>query len=218
METYVIKTRWRIAIFELGILLLYGGLAQAKSTTIQFDGNVTFIGGYDAPSTMIQAGDTFIGTYTYESSTIDSGEGMYLHNSPYGIDILLGGFEFKTSPSHVGQFSVRVKDNDANYYGKLSDSYGVRSYDNSPLSNGVEISSISFGLSDSTHATLSSNALPLIAPVLSDWDATSLQIYGIGNSLSIQGAITHVVLVPEPATLLLLGLGGLVLRKRNRVS
>lgn len=215
MEPHVIKTRWRIVVFVLGMLLLSGGLAQAMPITIQFNGNVTSIGGYDAPSTKIQTGDTFIGTYTYDSSTIDSGGGTYQHNSPYGIDIFLGGFEFKTSPSHVGQFAVRIRDNVANYYGRLFDAYGVQSDDNSPLSNGVEISTISFGLSDSTHTALSSNALPLIAPVLGDWDSTSVQIYGIWNSLSIQGTVTQAVLIPEPATLLLVGVGGVLLRRKR---
>jgi hypothetical protein len=39
--------------------------------------------------------------------------------------------------------------------------------------------------------------------------------YGLSSSATTEGYIDNVVLTPEPATLLLLGLGGLMLRRKR---
>ena len=188
--------------------------AQAVPITIEITGEVTFIGGYNTPST-IHVGDSFAGTYTYDSSTIDSGGGNYWHDAPYGIELSLGGYEFKTAPSHVGQFVISIWDDHVVYSGDILDEYRVRSYENSPLSNGVMIDEIRWNLYDNTHTALSSTDLPVTAPVLSEWSTNSLEIYGPGNSLSIQGTVTQAI--PEPLTGVLMTMGVFLLRFRKQV-
>ncbi|MHC4283094.1 MAG: PEP-CTERM sorting domain-containing protein [Planctomycetota bacterium] len=193
-------------------LLLSAPIAQAVPITIEISGEVTFVGGYDAPDT-IHEGSNFTGTYTYNSSTIDSGGGSYQHNSPYGFNISLGGYEFKTASSHIGQFVISIWDNHVNYSGYVFDEYLIKSYENSPLSNGVLVDEIRLILVDFTHTALSSSALPATAPVLNEWGTKSLQIYGPGNSLSIQGTITQAV--PEPLTGILMVIGAVFFRRRR---
>jgi|GEM_PF-6432016 len=78
--------RRKIAILILGVLLWYGGLAQAVPITIGITGNVTSASGSGLPST-IHDGVSFSGTYTYNSATTDSDtdpqRGVYIHDDPY---------------------------------------------------------------------------------------------------------------------------------------
>jgi len=127
----------------------------------------------------IQAGDEITGKYIYDSETPDSNAdpqiGEYEHtSSPFGIELKAGGFVFKTNSSNV-EFEIIIFDNMYYYSGDL---YGVFSYNNLELSNGVLVSSIAFGLFDSTGNALSSDALPTTAPVLSDWEENILFIIG----------------------------------------
>ena len=203
-----------LVIGVLGVLLSCGGLAQAIPVTIQISGNVTSANGSALPST-IYKDVTFTGTYTYESSTIDSGGGHYVHNEPYGITISLGGYEFKTAPNHVGQFDMRIgNDNPLN---GLHDYYTVFSDENVSVPFiGSTIGYISWTLSDSTHDALSSTALPVIAPELTDWDYNHFEIYGFGSgSLLIDGTVTQAILVPEPLTGVLMAMGVLFFRRRR---
>jgi len=202
----------RIAsIFVLATLLLSAPLAQAVPITIEITGNVTSASGSGLPGT-IYAGIGFTGTYTYDSSTIDSGGGHYMHDAPYGIILSLGGYEFKTVQSHVGQFDMFIADN----VNLSTDFYSVRSYEN--VSNptvGFPISSIRWDLWDSTHTALDSDALPITAPVLTAWDHNVLRISGSGDlgGLLIEGAVTQAV--PEPLTGVLMAVGAFILRRRR---
>ena len=206
----------RIAsIFVLATLLLSAPLAQAVPVTIEITGEVTSASGSALPDTIYE-GVNFIGAYTYESSTEDSGDGHYLHDSPYGISIVLGGYEFKTVLSHVGQFDMRIAD-DLLLNG-VKDYYSVLSqYENiSVPSVGFNIGTIRWDLIDNTHLALSSGDLPLTAPVLTDWDYNYFEILGsdgLGNGLWIRGTVTQAV--PEPLTGVLMLIGVLFFRRRR---
>jgi hypothetical protein len=161
----------------------------------------------------IHVGDTVTGTYTYDSATLDSepdpAVGRYEYSTPpAGICLTVGGLEFKTDPCSVG-FELYVADN---YLGE--DRYGVSSYSNLPLPNGTPVQSIAWYLEDSTGTALSSDALPLTEPNLADWDynwglhITTDRDFGIGAT------ITSAVLIPEPATLLLLAFGVTLFKRR----
>jgi hypothetical protein len=216
--------RKRLLKFVFVILLCCGGLTQAVPIIIQISGNITSIGGYTQviPGS-IHAGTTFTGTYTYDSAALDSDtnpqRGKYLHNSPYGISIVVGGYEFKTSPSHIGQFKMSIyndlPDNGVNdYYAVFSQWQNV-----SVPSAGFTVDSIRWQLRDSTYKALSSDALPIIAPVLTDWGYNVLDISGYGGpndyGLSIYGTVTDVRLIPEPITGVLLAMGAFFLRRRR---
>jgi len=197
------------------VLLCCAGLAKAVPITIQINGNVTSASGSGLPGT-IYTGVSFTGTYTYESSTIDSGEGHYWHSAPYGITLSLGGYEFKTASNHVGQFDMRIA-NDLSLNG-VKDYYSVRSNENVsiPSLGGLTIDYIRWDLRDDTHTALSSSVLPVTAPVLTNWDHNVLEIYGFGGGgLLIDGIVTQTVLIPEPVTIVLMMMG-IFFSKRRR--
>jgi hypothetical protein len=203
----------KIIIGIMGVLLCWGGLSQAAPITIQITGNVTSARGSALPST-IHVGDTFTGIYTYDSTTTNSSSGIfgrYVQNSPYGITLALGGLEFETSQPHVGQFVINIAmPSSQNWY-----SYSINSYLNAPLSNELTVSSIGWRLGDSTYTALSSTALPLTAPLLSQWQSNILEIWGGSNSFYINGVVMQAVLIPEPVTGALMAVGVLFLRRKR---
>jgi hypothetical protein len=160
----------------------------------------------------IHVGDTITGSYTYESTTLDSNPssqvGDYEHyTSPYGASLTVGGFEFRTNPSNV-DFVVEV----VNDY-PSGDNYAFRSYNNVPLFNGTLVDGIGWQLDDYTATALSSDALPATAPILSQWQANDLMLFGEHSGYGIDATVTSAEVIPEPATLLLLGAGIMLLRK-----
>jgi hypothetical protein len=187
--------------------------AQAVPITIEISGEVTSASGSGLPSSIYE-GVTFTGTYTYKSSTEISGDGHHLHDSPYGITLSLGGYEFKTTPSHVGQFDMWIMD-DLLLNG-VKDYYLVRSHENiSVPSLGLTVGSIIWDLIDNTHMALSSDDLPLTAPVLTEWDYNYFEIYGFDDlgGLLIKGTVTQAI--PEPLTGVLMTMGIFFLRRRK---
>jgi hypothetical protein len=189
--------------------------AQAVPITIEIGGEIT--GGYGTLwGGDIHVGSSITGTYTYDSATPNTstlGEmGKYVFDSPYGMDLFLGGFEFKTVPSHTGQFQITIFDNGAN-----ADSYEVRSNQNVPLSNGATVDYVFWGLHGS-NSMLSSTDLPVVAPVVIQWPDKYLYLHGadtLGNGFLFWGKITQAVLVPEPLTGVLLMTGVFFLRRRR---
>ena len=188
-------------------LLLPAPLAQAVPITIEISGEVTSASGTGLPDT-IYAGVTFTGTYTYDSATPNTSDfgniGRYVHNSPYGIEVLIGGFEFMTELNHIGQFEVAITDGGSNY-----DWYRIISNENAPV-DGITVESISWELGGPP-STISSIALPTSAPEITDWTINVLEISG--PNLFIQGKVTQAV--PEPFTCVLMVMGVLFFRRRR---
>ncbi|MCJ7777770.1 MAG: PEP-CTERM sorting domain-containing protein [Sedimentisphaerales bacterium] len=196
--------------------------AQAVPITIEITGEVTNFSDGTGLLNTIHVGSIFSGSYTYDTSTPDTNPaldlGDYFHyNTPCGIDLTVGGFVFKTDPNNI-KLLVEVSNNYS-----YQDNYLVRSYNNLFLYNGVDVDHISWQLDDYSGTALSSTALPTTAPVLSDWDYNNLIISGgIGGTppcyektFAISAEVTSVVLIPEPMSLFLFGLGGLLIRKRS---
>jgi len=160
----------------------------------------------------VNPGDIITGTYTYESTTLDTNPSAYVgdywhYAPPCGIFLSVGGFDFQTDPTNV-DFLVEIVNNNAGL-----DAYVTHSYNNLSISNGTLVDHISWQLQDSTCAVFSSDALPSTAPVLSDWQFNHLRIQGEKSNLfNINAHVTSAI--PEPATIVLLGLGGLLLKSR----
>jgi len=196
--------------------------AQAIPIIIEITGEVKEIRDLEAYpyQEIIHEGDTFTGIYTYDSATTDSSSssdiGRYVQDSPYGFDVSLGGFEFKTADSHVGQFGISLYDN---YSTQPYDRYLLVSHLNVPLSTGIPVYSIAWDLYDDTHSAISSVVLPTSAPIISEWPSNELVIGcggdpGGNHTLAIWGAVTEAVLVPEPLTGMLVAIGVFFLRRR----
>jgi hypothetical protein len=195
-----------------------GALAKAVPITIRITGNVTSLGGYtEAIPSSIYVGVPFNGTYTYDSSAVDSGGGHHWYDAPYGIDLFLGGYEFKTAPDQMGKFDMWII-NDYPVNG-VHDYYRVCGYQNVSTPSVNFASSTEWDLGDSTHNALSSGALPVTAPVLTDWNSNVLTISGTygpdRHGLSIYGTVTQVQLIPEPMTGVLMVMSALLLRRRR---
>jgi hypothetical protein len=126
---------------------------------------------------VIQVDDTVTGKYVYDSGTPDSDPdpdvGEYKHtSSTFGMELKVGGLVFKTNPSNV-DFLILIA-NDWIY----GDVYGVYSYENLQLSNGMFVSLLAWELIDENSTVFSSDALPTTAPVPSDWELNLLGLNG----------------------------------------
>jgi hypothetical protein len=173
----------------------------------------------------ISAGNLITGYYTYESTTPDSEpsvyDGIYEHTSiPYGMSLTAGGMTFQTNPANVNLIIGLTN----NYYGEPWDYYRVTSYNNLVLDNGVSVDQLHWQLDDYPGTVLSNDALPTTPLDLSQWQTNSLSISGgiypfppEGDKtlFLIRGHVDSVYLIPEPATIILFGIGGLFLRKRR---
>ncbi len=159
----------------------------------------------------VQPGDTMTGFYVYESTTPDSSpsdpvQGNYWRYAPpAGIALTVGGFNFMTDPFDVA-FHVAIR-NDI-----PEDIYAIVSFSNLALSNGVPVDRIWWQLKDNTGSALLSDSLPTTAPVLDHWEANVL-VFGADRRYGIKAHVSSAI--PEPASIILLSIGGLFLRERS---
>ena len=197
------------------ICILAVGVPRARATliTIEIEAVVDSVddqGNYLEGK--INVGDIITGTYTYESTTPDSqpssNRGDYWHyDPPAGISLTVGGFNFTTDPCNISFLVGISNDNPSG-----DDVYWIESYNNLSLSNGTPVDYIFWSLKDHTATALSSDALPTTPPVWNDWQENVLRLEG-DRKYFIDAHVTSAI--PEPATILLLGLGGLFLRRQS---
>ncbi len=184
--------------------------SEASLITIEITAEVTEVRDVDnLLEGGISVGNIITGTYTYESSTPISDPSIYwpaiYEQSVQGCGFSLSGgdFEFRTDPDNI-DFRISITDNALTVRGY--DRYAVVGVNNLPLSNGVPVYLINLSLSDYSETALSNKTLPVVAPNLEDWDYSNLFVEGPQESyFYIKSNVTSIT--PEPATLLLLGIG-----------
>jgi len=99
----------------------------------------------------------------------------------------------------------------------LAKVHGVVSYNNLALSNGTKVNNIAWALRDDSASAISGVDLTATAPALDDWQANFLDIGGgPGQRVGFvfEAHVTSAVVIPEPTTILMLGLGGSVFVRR----
>jgi hypothetical protein len=216
----------KIIILMLGVLLYCGGLAQADIITIGLTAQVDNVGdSYNLLENKIHVGDTITGFYTYDSSTPNSDpqpqyNGVYPYTTaPYGMSLTVGSVTFQTNSANVN-FVVSLTNN---FYSDPYDSYGITSHNNLALNNGLSVDRLQWGLADYDGTTFSSTELPQEPLDLSKWQSNYLSVMGgrypfpspsEKTLFQVNGHVTDVYLVPEPASLCLLAFGGLILRRK----
>ena len=196
--------------------------AKAAIVTIEIEAEIDSVSDpYNFFDSNIKVGDIIKGTYSYDTSTPDSSSsvtvGRYEYSPPntHGISLSIGSFGFETDMSSV-DFRIDIFNDSIS--GSLTDAYGLISYSNLPLVGGINVDSIWWWLEDYSATALTSDVLSIKAPDIDDWQFNRLMIHGPdrGMSFSIEGYVISAV--PEPGTLLLFGLGFLLLRKRTQTK
>jgi hypothetical protein len=214
-------------ILSIGLVLFFSFTpAQAYLIKIGLTGQVDYV---DDPYNLLENGvhqnDLITGFYLYDSATPNSEPsvefGIYKHTStPYGMSLTIRSLIFQTNPTNV-DFVISLTNN---YSGGSWDSYGVTSYNNLTLDNGVSIDRLHWQLDDYSGTALSSDALPITPPDLSQWQSNLLSVRGgmypfppdgTKTLFGINGHVTSVYLVPEPTSFILLATGALLLKRRS---
>jgi len=217
------KSKFRIAALLFVFMPI---VCQAAIIKIGFSGVVDSVSDpYNLLENGVQVSTLISGYYIYDSETPNSDSqplynGLYQYsNAPYGMSVVIGDLTFETNNSDA-DFEIAISNN---FYGASHDYYGITS-DNNYSVGDLTIDSLHWQLDDYSGTALTNTDLPLDALDLLKWQTNRLSIMGgrypfpsesEKTLFGINGHITDVWLIPEPATFLLLGLGGWFLRTRK---
>jgi hypothetical protein len=210
----------KIAGIFLCVPSCYGGLV-----IVQFTAEVTHVSDdYGLLQGRINIGDTITGTYTYDTSMPDaypnpSAARYEYYAPPSGISVEAGGFLSRSDHDNTA-FFVEIED-DAQLVSGTRDTFRLASQNNLPFGSDVFVDKILLGFEDYSGHALSNDALPTVAPILTDWPLAEIEMGGYDPEhgrrfFTFEGNITSASLIPEPATFGLLGLGGLALLRNGR--
>ena len=212
-----------ITVLAVTVLAVLTGSAQAKLIKIGLTAEIETVSDNGGLlNGEIMPGDIITGYYVYDTETENSSVwwpevGEYYQTEPEcGVYLSVADFEFR-SRSGSDDYSITITNN---WTPDGSDQYVFISNDNLPTLGGIGIETIGWQLDDPTGNAISSHELTAVPPNLEDWVSISgLSIISdkIGDSLdrfSIGANVTSVWLIPEPTTIILLGSGFLLLRKR----
>ncbi len=198
------------------ILMFVTGFASAEIVKIAIEANVTGItdeGNYLESN--INVGDTITGYYIYDTSTQDSEPseslGRYWHYSyPCGVYLACNDLEFQTDPEDT-EFLLQLADNSSLYdfEGYLFNSY------NNLTANDTPVDTIRWYLEDKNLNNLHTDNLFTYAPDLLEWDFNQLDIRSDRN-FNIHAEVTFAEVIPEPSSILLLGLGSMLIKRKNK--
>jgi len=181
--------------------------ASAGPVTWAFEGVVeTVFDENDVLGGAVQPGSLIAGSITVESTT--AGDGSY--RDPFtDVTGSLEGFSFSGPISDRGRIYITNDYDSGTYQKDVMSLFAPVSFLNSDAL-------LSFDLTDPTATIFDSRALPILPPDLSSIpeDLAYISLFRETEDLSIRGRLTS--LVPEPGTLVLFVLAGVVIGLRRR--
>ncbi|HBH80968.1 MAG TPA: hypothetical protein DDY39_14175 [Nitrospira sp.] len=195
----------------LSMCVSVSGVAQAIPVTFQFEGTV-----FNANSPLnatVLPGTLIRGSYTFDSTTPD----LFTFGDPsnvigvYALNNLSVSFLGRTysMATHSRPNEIRVEDNNfADAYRVLLIPSGLEQAITGPSINGLVPRSFQFNIFGNM---FTSATLPLVPPPLPGNPSFNIFFTGGGIAAGIQGRLTSLTAVPEPSSLMLMGLGLLVL-------
>jgi len=172
-------------------LVLLVGLAHADPITFRFSGNVTDVQANDGFG--IAPGDAIQGTFNFDPTAADllpddPATGIYQFTAPFGMDVLIGGDDFKAS----GLLSIGILDSSVDIYSvsAVSDSGNL---------------DLQLFLEDSSGSALNSDHLPLTPPSLDGFDFRDFHLIDelADGQVQLDGSILSltdpIAATPEPS-------------------
>jgi len=219
--------KW-ISLASIIVLLATASVGRCELIEVGFNGQIRFVGdevyfaetGVIPVEGIVAVGDSFSGIVRYYSLAQDRDEsdysGLYEYDiTPNGISVKTDTITFMTNPESV-DLSVFVSHDGRPVVPR--DVWGVYSLNNLPILGGdVPVDSINLGAA-ANYGKLTDDSLLTTADQFAGWYHMELRVYGTGTerALYFDGYITSMYLVPEPATIGLLGVGGLTLLSRRK--
>ena len=217
----------RIWLIAVGVLLAIACSGDCALIELELSGTVTRIAqsggryGHNVIEGYVDIGDSISGILKFDTFAPDvepeGFAGQYEYSvGPSGIYLSTGENVFMTNPQSV-DFEISVN-NDGPIV-EPHDYFGAASWDNLPFLDGyVSIDKIAYvAYADYTHLT--SDALPTSKNELLGWDGILVKVYGTGmggEDFYFEGEITSVSIIPEPATIGLLTIGGFMVLMRRK--
>jgi len=198
--------------------------AEAAPITFAFTGTVQQV--VPALSGTFQPGDAFSGSYTFESTTPDTdpspGFGLYA-NGMTSLTFTIGSYTGGADCSAAASCNIAVQDGGPGDCA-LTDCYLVTAkHPTGPSVEGVLPTDFALSLLDNSGLALSSDALPLTPPDISNFSITFFGVNFDDFAFGVQGKLTSLTsqaagTVDEPSVLFLVAGAflGLVLQRRPR--
>jgi len=234
------KARLLVLVMVLGVMCVPVSADSVDLVTFAYTGIVTsLIDTNGALDSSIFIGQSFSGSYTFDPTTPDiliirRETGAYEWNEPvlrgFTAEFSIGNYAFGLSPL-APRGAVLVKD-DAPFGNQMvEDLYqasgqliqtsgpffplpGGRAPDDPKAQQGLW----TLVLQNATDlSVITSDALPIVPPDINLFEMNRFSFQNNTAEIDIRGFLTNLSVVPEPATLLLLGIGllaGTALRKR----
>lgn len=193
----------------LFIIFLMPISASAQILTFEFEGYIdNIVKNENNVIEGVYLGQTFNGWFNYSTDVPDLYPSNPLRGTYYqdaSIVVNLGDQTFPYIDGFINFFITNDNDGDEFLYG-VDGAYGDYSF-----------TSLRICLTDSTGTAFATDELPLSLNI-EDFDSALFRMVGdeiaTSDFFQIEGQITNIQYVPEPASLLLLALGAAVARKK----
>jgi hypothetical protein len=222
-------SRTKIAFFVLIIpTVIFGNIIEVEVTGVV--DSVFVRDGFELDDSVVE-GTNMTGTFVYDTDAVQNPNGDF---TVISIEISVGNYYFSVSDSGDCIFRINQETNDGYYHIETYDgSYEgvIYDYGVQKLFSDIDwyITDIYLRMSTTNLEYHSGDDLPTWFPDISafdDYRGFTLKFYEeyewfpddtytVGG-FTISGELTSIQIIPEPATILLLGLGALAVVKRKK--